>query len=49
MIEVLEASPDELDRRGHVGRERILRLHDAQTNAALLVQAITSSTRELGK
>jgi glycosyltransferase involved in cell wall biosynthesis len=49
MIEVLEASPDELDRRGHVGRERILRLHDAQSNAALLVQAITSSTRELGK
>jgi glycosyltransferase involved in cell wall biosynthesis len=36
----LRAAPDELDRRGRIGRERVKRFHDAQRNAAELVKAI---------
>jgi glycosyltransferase involved in cell wall biosynthesis len=38
----LHESPEELDRRGEVGRERVKRFHDAQRNAAELVQALVS-------
>jgi glycosyltransferase involved in cell wall biosynthesis len=37
----LQASPDELSGKGAVGRERVRRLHDADRNAASLVDAIT--------
>jgi glycosyltransferase involved in cell wall biosynthesis len=38
----LHASSEELDRRGRVGRERVVTLHDARRNAAELVEAIAA-------
>jgi colanic acid/amylovoran biosynthesis glycosyltransferase len=41
MASALHASPLELDAKGAAGRERVRRMHDAQENARLLVEAIT--------
>jgi len=41
MTEVLRASPEDLNRRGEVGRERVALMHNAQKNAAQLARAIT--------
>jgi colanic acid/amylovoran biosynthesis glycosyltransferase len=43
MRAALRASPEELTRMGAVGKERVQRMHDADTNAAELVAAITSA------
>jgi glycosyltransferase involved in cell wall biosynthesis len=42
MKAVLNASADELAAKGSVGRERVRRMHDADRNAELIVQAIAS-------
>ena len=42
----LHASPEELDRRGKIGRERVLLSHNAERNAAELVQAIAKASLE---
>lgn len=47
MAEVLETSPEELNRRGEAGRERVRQLHDAKSNAALLVVRIEKGRRAL--
>ena len=39
----LHASDEELTTKGAVGRDRVLRLHDAQANARLLMNAISES------
>lgn len=43
MAEALKASPDELHRRGAVGRERVRLLHNAQRNAHDLLKAIVAT------
>jgi glycosyltransferase involved in cell wall biosynthesis len=43
MSAALHASPEELSAKGMIGRERVLRMHDADENARLLVEAITSA------
>jgi glycosyltransferase involved in cell wall biosynthesis len=40
MKAALHASADELGTKGRIGRERVLRLHDANSNAAHLLEAI---------
>lgn len=40
----LAASPADLSQRGKVGRERVLRMHDAGRNAALIIDAATNDT-----
>jgi colanic acid/amylovoran biosynthesis glycosyltransferase len=40
MAGALRALPEDLARKGEIGRERIRRMHDAGNNAAVLVQAI---------
>jgi len=46
MTAALHASPDELSAKGAVGRERVRRMHDARTTAALTVEAIVNSRRD---
>jgi hypothetical protein len=36
----LHASSDDLAAKGKIGRERVLRLHDANSNAAHLLETI---------
>jgi glycosyltransferase involved in cell wall biosynthesis len=43
MSAALHASSEELSAKGMIGRERVLRMHDADENARLLVEAITSA------
>jgi glycosyltransferase involved in cell wall biosynthesis len=45
LTEVLNAPEDELNRRGQVGKDRVARMHNAERNAAQLVQAIISASR----
>lgn len=40
MVTALRSSPDELNQRGRIGRDRVKLMHDAQKNAAGLVQAM---------
>jgi colanic acid/amylovoran biosynthesis glycosyltransferase len=40
MTSALRAAPAELEAKGAVGRERVLAMHDATRNAALLIEAI---------
>jgi len=40
MTEALEASSETLSAKGEVGRERVRRLHSAETNAALIGQLV---------
>lgn len=40
MKAALAATPDELDRKGQIGRERVRRMHDANANALLLIDAV---------
>jgi colanic acid/amylovoran biosynthesis glycosyltransferase len=40
LSDVLNAPPEELDRRGEAGRERVRQLHNARRNAVTLVEAI---------
>jgi glycosyltransferase involved in cell wall biosynthesis len=40
LVEVLNAPEDELNRRGRVGRDRVAQMHNAERNAAQLVEAI---------
>jgi hypothetical protein len=40
MGEALRSSAEELSAKGAVGRERVRQLHDANRNAATLVEAI---------
>lgn len=46
MVEVLNAPEGELNSRGKVGQERVRLMHNADRNAAQLVQAITSASRQ---
>jgi glycosyltransferase involved in cell wall biosynthesis len=46
MTAALHASPDELSAKGAIGRERVRRMHDARTTAALTVEAIVNSRRD---
>jgi glycosyltransferase involved in cell wall biosynthesis len=43
MTAALHASPDELSAKGAVGRERVRRMHDVRTTAALTMEAIVNS------
>ena len=40
MIAALRAPPDELTAKGAVGRERVLEMHDADRNAAILIERL---------
>jgi hypothetical protein len=42
MKSALHAEPVELTTKGAIGRERVRRLHDAASNAALLLDAMAS-------
>ena len=42
MTAALHASPEELDAKGRVGRERVRHRHDSRKNATLIAEAITS-------
>ena len=44
MAEALGSAPERLSQMGEVGRERVLRMHDANTNAARLLAAIGASS-----
>jgi glycosyltransferase involved in cell wall biosynthesis len=46
MSAALHASAEELSAKGAVGRERVLRMHDANRNAACLIQAINELGRQ---
>jgi colanic acid/amylovoran biosynthesis glycosyltransferase len=46
MTEALRASPEELARKGAVGRKRVGHLHDGERNAALILAAISEGASD---
>jgi glycosyltransferase involved in cell wall biosynthesis len=46
MTQALHAAPEDLAAKGKIGRERVHRMHDAGVNAAVLTEAILSSSRK---